>query len=288
MYSAKIENKNGDLMILTGDEPVYQVVSIQGLNPPPAQINTTNIVNMDGSRYNSAKLLTRNLVITIRINGEVEQNRLRLYRYFKTKEWCTFYYKNDSVDVNIAGYVESVECDLFSRSEMAQISILCPFPYFRSVSQIVADSSTVFSTFVFPFSINIDDPVVISSIDPDSEGYIDVYNGSESETGVLLEIDFDDAFNSVAVKNTTTGDEMILNYAFEAGDKVLINTTRGEKSVILARGSIFTNIFSSLAPGSVFFQLVMGVNRFQYLVNGVENTEDVFLIFKYYTLYRGV
>ena len=288
MYSAKIENKNGDLMILTGDEPVYQVVSIQGLNPPPAQINTTNIVNMDGSRYNSAKLLTRNLVITIRINGEVEQNRLRLYRYFKTKEWCTFYYKNDSVDVNIAGYVESVECDLFSRSEMAQISILCPFPYFRSVSQIVADSSTVFSTFVFPFSINIDDPVVISSIDPDSEGYIDVYNGSESETGVLLEIDFDDAFNSVAVKNTTTGDEMTLNYAFEAGDKVLINTTRGEKSVILARGSIFTNIFSSLAPGSVFFQLVMGVNRFQYLVNGVENTEDVFLIFKYYTLYRGV
>lgn len=275
-------------MILTGDEPVYQVVSIQGLNPPPAQINTTNIVNMDGSRYNSAKLLTRNLVITIRINGEVEQNRLRLYRYFKTKEWCTFYYKNDSVDVNIAGYVESVECDLFSRSEMAQISILCPFPYFRSVSQIVADSSTVFSTFVFPFSINIDDPVVISSIDPDSEGYIDVYNGSESETGVLLEIDFDDAFNSVAVKNTTTGDEMTLNYAFEAGDKVLINTTRGEKSVILARGSIFTNIFSSLAPGSVFFQLVMGVNRFQYLVNGVENTEDVFLIFKYYTLYRGV
>lgn len=288
MYTAKIENRNGDLLILTGDEPVYQVVSIQGLNPPAAQINTTAIVGLDGSRYNSAKLQTRNLVIMVKINGSVERNRLGLYHYFRTKEWCKLYYKNDTLDVSIEGYVESVECDLFSNAEMAQISILCPFPYFRSIAQIVADSSAVNSAFVFPFSINIGEPVIISSVDPSTEGYIEVFNSSESETGVMLEVDFNADCESIDIKNTTTGDDMVLNYEFEDGDKLLVNTTKGQKTIGLLRGSNYYNIFTALQPGSVFFQLNMGSNRFQFLIDGEERPDDAFLIFKYYNLYRGV
>lgn len=288
MYTAKIENRNGDLMILTGDEPVYQIISIQGLNPPPAKINTTTVVGLDGARYNSARLETRNLVLTVKINGAVEQNRLRLYRYFRTKEWCTFYYSNGSLDVNIEGYVETVECDLFSNAEMAQISILCPFPYFRSISEIVADSSTVFAQFVFPFTINLGEPVVISTIEDESDGSVDVYNGSESETGVILEIEFDDAASTIEVKNTSTGDDLKLSYSFQAGDKVVVNTNKGEKSITLIRGGVLSNIFSALQPGSTFFQLIIGNNHFEYLVDGVANTEDVSLIFRYYNLYRGV
>lgn len=288
MYTAKIENQNGELLILTGDEPVYQIIGIQGLNPPNAQINTTTIVGLDGARFNSAKLETRNLVLTVRINGAVEQNRLRLYRYFRTKEWCTFYYQNGSVNVSIDGYVESVECDLFSSGETAQISILCPFPYFKSVSEIIADASTVFSVFVFPFSINIDDPVIISSIDPNSDGSVDVYNGSESETGVVLEVEFSASASALEIKNTTTGDDMKLAYAFQANDKVIINTNKGQKSITLIRGGVLTNIFSALQQGSVFFQLRIGNNHFEYLVDGLPNTEDVSLVFRYYNLYRGV
>lgn len=289
MYTAKIQNKNGELMILTGNETSYQVIGIHGLNPPAAQINTTTIVGLDGARYNSARLETRNIVLTVKINGNVELNRLALYRYFRTKEWCTFYYSNGSLDVNIEGYVESVECDLFSNAEMAQISILCPFPYFRSISEVVADSSSVFSVFVFPFSINLDDPVIISSISEDSDGSIDVYNGSESETGCILEIEFGKAASSVEIKNTTTGDDLKLVYTFQIGDKVVINTNKGEKSIMLIRGGVVSNIFASLQPGSTFFQLIVGNNRFEYLVDNVADTaEDLSLVFRYYNLYRGV
>ena len=288
MYTAKIENRNGDLMVLTGDEPVYQIIGIQGLNPPVAKINTTTIVGLDGARFNSARLETRNLVLTVKINGDVERNRLQLYRYFRTKEFCTFYYANGSLDVSIEGYVESVECDLFSNAEMAQISILCPFPYFRSLSEIVADSSTVFSTFVFPFSINIGEPVVISTIEEDSEGSIDVYNGSESETGVILEIEFEDDASSIEIKNTSTGDDLKLAYEFQTGDKVIVNTNKGAKSITLIRGGVLSNIFSSLQQGSTFFQLMIGNNHFEYLVDGIPNADDVSIIFRYYNLYRGV
>ena len=288
MYTARIENKNGDIMLVTGDEPKYQVIKIAGLNPPKAQINLTTVVGLDGARFNSAKLETRNIVLTVRINGNVEENRLRLYQYFRTREWCTFYYSNSRRDVSIEGYVESVECNLFAKGETAQISILCPFPYFRSISEIVADSSSVFSQFVFPFTINLGDPVVISTIEEESDGSIDVYNGSESETGVILEIDFNDAASTIEIKNTSTGDDLKLSYQFQSEDKVIVNTNKGEKSITLIRGGVFSNIFSALQPGSTFFQLIIGNNHFEYLVDGVANTEDVSLVFRYYNLYRGV
>ena len=288
MYTAKIQNKNGDLMILTGNEPVYQILGIQGLNPPPAQINVTTVVGLDGARYNSARLQTRNIVLTVKINGDAEQNRLRLYRYFRTKEWCTFFYRNGSVDVSIDGYVESVECDLFSNAETAQISILCPDPYFKSVSEVVADSSSVFSVFVFPFSINEGEPVIISSIDPESDGAINVYNSSESETGVILTVEFFAAASSLDVKNTATGDEIKIAYAFQAEDKVVINTNKGQKGITLIRNGVLTNIFAALQPGSSFFQLIVGNNRFEYTVDNVPDSDDAALVFRFYNLYRGV
>lgn len=288
MYSAKIQKINGDTMILTGDEPAYQVISIQGLNPPSAQINVTPLYNVDGARFNSAKLQTRNIVLTIRINGEVEKNRLRLYQYFRTKEWCVFYYRNDSVDVSIQGYVESVECNIFSRSELAQISILCPYPYFQALAQEIADSDGITSVFVFPFTINLGEPVVISSIDPDSEGYMDVFNSSETDTGFTMEVEFRSNAGSFSATNVTSGEELNLTYDFEDGDSVIINTVKGQKSITLQRGAERTNIFTSLQPGSVFPQLMAGLNRFDFKVDGVQDDQAVFVVIKYNNLYRGV
>ena len=93
MYIAKIENSNGSILELTGNEENFQIVSITGLHPPEAQINVTTIAGLDGARFNSAKLNTRNLVITLRLNNNPEDNRHLLYKYFRTKEACTFYPK---------------------------------------------------------------------------------------------------------------------------------------------------------------------------------------------------
>lgn len=287
MYQAKIENSSGNIMTLTGVEPVYQILSITGLNPPSAQINTTTIVGLDGAVFNSSKLQARNLVLTIKINGNVEQNRLLLYSYFKTKDWCKFYYTNESLDVSIEGYVESVECDLFTNNELAQISILCPYPYFKSLSEILTDSSKSIPQFYFPFSINIGEPVIISSLD-DSSG-IAVYNNSETETGVTVQINILESCNSIEIKNITTGDDFEINFSFLANDTIIINTNKGQKSIKLIRAGVITNIFAALQQGSVFFQLAPGVNNFEYLVdNSAANNDEITITFRYYNIYRGV
>lgn len=286
MFTAKIENQSGQVYTLTGKEAEYQLINIDGLNPPPAIINTATIAGMDGALFNSSRLETRNIVLTVIINGDVEANRLRLYSYFRTKSWCKFYFANDTLDVTIEGYVQTVECNMFTNKVTAQISIICPFPYFKGGEQI-ADSSGVESLFVFPFSINADAPVPISNHIMD-DGII-VYNSTESVTGAEITVEFEAAATSVEIKNVATGDDFKLVHAFEAGDTVVVNTTRGQKSIKLIRDGAISNLFSALVPGSVFPQIYPGSNVFSYLLSGEAPAEGAaFITFRYYNLYRGV
>lgn len=285
MYTAKIETAGGEILTLTGHEAVYQVIDISGLNPPPAQINTSTIVGMDGAVFNSSKLNTRNIVLTVRINGDVEANRLNLYKYFRTKESCTFYYKNGTLDVSIGGYIETVECGLFTNSETAQISILCTYPYFKSIAQVIKDFSHEVAAFEFPFSINIGEPVIISEY---SMTLINVFNASESETGATIEIAVNADVDTIDIKNTTTGEEFALDFAFEAGDYIMINTNIGEKTVTLMRDGAQENLFRALRQGSDFFQLAAGNNVFEYTAGGIVENPNVFIVFKFYNVYRGV
>lgn len=285
MYIAKIQNSNGNILTLTQNETQWQIVSITGLNPPKAQINTTSIAGLDGAKFNSAKLETRNIVISLKINGDVENNRHLLYMYFRTKEKCTFYYQNNSLDVSIYGYIESVECNLFAKGEIMQISIICPFPYFSSIDEMIADISNEIGAFVFPFSIDLGDPIAFSIYE--ANRVTSVINNSQSETGIIIEIDIDDGVDDIKITNTVTGEYLWLESNFMTGDKVIINTNKGQKSVSLIRNGSTSNIFGTVMQGSTFFQLAVGENQLVYSVDNGSDDEYVHITLRYYYLYRG-
>lgn len=286
MYVAKIENSHNEILTLTQNEDRWQVESITGLNPPPATINMTPIASMDGSKFNSARIETRQLVIMLRIKGEVEANRLELYRFFRTKEECKFYFKNERRDVWISGHVETCEVDLFERGELMQIAIICAQPYFKGIDQISEDMSSVVAAFVFPFSINSGDPVAFSELDVTRETLI--RNETESESGMEFDIRFMDSVSRLKIADVTTGETLELRYAFLAGDRVLINTNRGSKSIVLTRSGADYNLFSALVKGSTFFQLRLGDNYFSYLADSGVNNANVSITVLRYNQYRGV
>lgn len=131
MYTLKIENTNGEIFELTHDFSNYYVTDVSGLTPPATTINTAKAGIIDGTFFNSASVEERNIVISLTINGDIEANRQKLYRIFPRKTPCTIYFKNANRDVKIKGYVETIECDPFVKREKAQISIICPRPYFE-------------------------------------------------------------------------------------------------------------------------------------------------------------
>lgn len=286
MYEAKIENSGGEILPLTRSEKRWQLFDVGGLDPPKATVNLTNLAGMDGALFNSAMVNTRNLVISLKITGDIEANRLELYRFFRPKHACTFYFKNKRRDVKIKGVVESVECPQFTNKEIMQVSILCPAPYFQDIEEIVADMSDSSAGFSFPFSINIGDPIPFSEYTIRKQ--TSVINASETDVGVLFEVFFLASASRVVIVNIGTGETMEASYSFLPGDTLKISTETGNKKVTLVRGGVARNLFLALSDDSVFLQLEPGNNTFSYLVDDGANDQSVTVTLRFRELYAGV
>ncbi len=286
MFTLKVENTRGAVLELTDNEENYQVTEISGLNPPNANINTSSYANGDGSSFNSSRIPDREIVITVYINGDIQKNRLALYKHFRNKEWCKIYYEDDLRDVFIEGYVQALDVSSFTQKQVAQISILCPNPYFKDVETIVQSISKIINNFTFPFSINEDEPVEFSTIE--LEKITNVINDSESETGLIINVLFMGTVNKLEIRNVDNGKNFIIDYEFMKNDKLVINCNRGNKSVILTREAVEYNLIPYVRNGSTFFQLGIGDNNFSFLADDGVNDMLVDIHFKYYKVYLGV
>ncbi|MCQ2059799.1 MAG: phage tail family protein [Bacteroidaceae bacterium] len=294
MYTLKIENKSGEVLTLTQNEKEYQVISVTGLNPVPAILQTSTIAGMDGVKFNSAKLNPRNIVITLRLNDDVERNRLQLYHYFKSKQYCKIYFHTECRNVFAEGYVENIECDLFTISEQMQISIVCPDPYFYSVAESVKTVSDVNPLFEFAFAFGaegvtnptITDPAIEFSTYNKSQT-IAIVNSGEEETGVIAEIRFTGDVSNPYIYDIRTEEVMRVNTDFEFGDVLTINTNQGNKSVTITRnGESPSNGIRYLDKVSEWLQLSTGDNCFGY---GAESgADDMELTFRFRTKYEAV
>ena len=286
MFTLKVENTRGAVLELTDNEENYQVTEISGLNPPNANINTSSYANGDGSSFNSSRIPDREIVITVYINGDIQKNRLALYKHFRNKEWCKIYYEDDLRDVFIEGYVQALDVSSFTQKQVAQISILCPDPYFKDIKTIVQSISKIINNFTFPFSINEDEPVEFSTIE--LEKITNVINDSESETGLIINVLFMGTVNKLEIRNVDNGKNFIIDYEFMKNDKLVINCNRGNKSVILTREAVEYNLIPYVRNGSTFFQLGIGDNNFSFLADDGVNDMLVDIHFKYYKVYLGV
>lgn len=288
MFKLEVENTNGQILTLSQNESKFQIVDIDGLNPPKAILNSSIIAGMDGAKFNSSRLDVRNIVITLRLNGNVEENRIFLYQYFRTKQWCKIYYKNSTRDVFIEGYVENIDCSLFTKSELMQISIICYNPYFREAKEIVDDISKALAAFVFPFAFGdgdeTDPKIEFSTID--NTRITNVKNNSEFETGVIIELTFNGEVVNPTIKDTVTGNTFGITGTYGIGDRIVIDTNKGNKSITLYENGVPSNIFNKIVKGSTWFQLQIGDNYYAYLATS--GAEFIYIVFKHHTIYEGV
>ena len=251
MFSLAIENAKGNRLRLT-QNPNYTVVSVDGLNPAKANINTAVNANFDGSTFKSSRLQNRNIVIMLAVEGAVEVNRIELYKFVKVKEKVTIYVTTASRDVYIEGYIESMNIGIFEKKQMVQISIICPNPYFANLDESVQNFSNVHSLFEFPFAIE-EEGIPFSEIVADEE--INVQNFGDVPTGMIIEFKAFGAVVNPAIYNTGTNKFMKLNATMSDGDVIQINTHKGQKAVLEISDGTVTNILNKLDPASTWLEL---------------------------------
>lgn len=276
-----VTNYLGDSLVLNlarPEESGFVVKSVTGLGPGTANINTTEVSTNDGGLYNSSRLSTRNIVITLGFlwKDSIEDVRQKSYKYFPIKKKLTLLIETDNRQAEIEGYVETNDPNIFSKEEGADISIICPNPFFYS-SGADGSNTTVFygidPMFEFPFSNEslYDALLEMGSIQNQHEKVV-TYNG-DAEIGVTITIHAIGEASNITIYNTGTREIMkidteklsaLTGSGIIAGDDIVICTVKGNKSIKLLRSGKTTNILNCLDKNTDWFQLAKGNNIFAY------------------------
>jgi phage-related protein len=260
MYECKVKNHIGEVLNLSTSSK-YTLYKITGLQPPASAVNTSNNATSDGVTINSVRVDKRNIVLYVAMEGDVEANRINLYRYFPLKQTITLYFKNNKRDVCIEGKVETIQCDFFTKKQVAQISVICPKPYFKAVNDLVSYFSDVSALFEFPFSIT-ETGMEFSAITTNVRKSI--INAGDVASGVIIELYAIGTVVNPIIYDVFKRTHIKLMCTLEAGDHVVINTNHGEKSITRVRAGVSSNIMGCLWPSSSWLTLEAGDNVFTY------------------------
>lgn len=281
--SITVTNYLGDsikLDLARPEESGFVVTSVTGLGSGKANINMTEIATNDGSLYNSSRLPSRNIVISLKYlwQSTIEDVRQLSYKYFPIKKKLTLLIETDNRQAEIDGYTETNEPTIFSKDEGSDISIVCPNPFFYSAGKDGINTTIFYGVeplFEFPFSNEslYECLLEMGRIQNQTEKTI-VYSG-DAEIGVTIAIHAIGEARNITIYNTGTREIMRIDTdklkAFTGsgiipGDEIIICTVKGQKSITLLRNGKTTNILNCLDKNADWFQLAKGDNIFAYTV----------------------
>jgi hypothetical protein len=276
------------LDLFNPEESGFIIKNIDGLGPVKANINFKELATNDGSIDNSARLSSRNIVMSLQFieSPTIEETRLKSYKYFPIKRNIKILIETDNRICETIGRVETNVPTIFSNAEGCQISILCPNPYFYSAGENGANQTIFYGTnplFEFPFSNEslTEDLIEFGSIENRTEGTI--YYDGDAEIGITIQIHAVGEAAGLVIYNTRTRELMRINddklksligSGIQAGDEITITTSRGEKGIYMLRSGVTTNILNSLEKPIKWFQLSKGDNTFAYTASaGLTNLQ---------------
>ena len=312
LKSVFVTNHHGEryeLPLSNPDASGFLIKNISGMGPVKTSINTSSGALSPGEFFNSSKIEKRNIVIDLDYypdSGLIENQRLQSYRLFEVNTPVDIEFLTDKNHVVAHGYVESNEPTIFSQNCGTSISIVCPDPYLYSKSDKRFSMSNLVRAFKFQFK-NPDpyNPPYDLDEDPRMEptlmmGYYDknsiksLYNeGNASNIGVLMRIVVGSAglsnfvFGNISNGKTFTLNDDVVDNIVPDGilehDEILVNSTRGHKSIILRRRENDSykeyNILPAKEYNSDWLTIDAGENNIYYYCNGGNDTADVSLTY---------
>ena len=271
MFELKLENQSANIVNIN-DGQNYIVLHVSGLNPPTASIFTAKSPNRKGVKYNGSTLNERNIVVTIKILGDIEANRNALYSWIDTEQYVKVNYANGLKNVYCEGHVQDCDIDFFTDNEIINLAIICEDPYWKDLNEISTEITALLKHFTFPFAIDANG-IPFSTVRESNE--TEIFNAG-AETGVTIRINCRDVIENLTIYDAFDTTRVFkINYALQKDWIVEIDAEGSPKTckAILPDGTTM-NLLRYVANNPTWFTLRKGNNKFGYLADsGVLNAE---------------
>ena len=302
MFSLQLENDSANVVDIN-DGVNYLVINASGLTPPSASIFTAKSPNKKGLKYNGSTLDERNIVLTIKLLGNIEANRNALYAWVDTEQYVKVLYRNGTKNVYCEGYVQDCDIDFFTDNEVVSVAIICPNPYWHDLQAIAVDISSMTKQFTFPFAISFEGVEEIAVENPDgstAKTYMNkgvpfstvrdtatttVYNGG-NETGAKIQIKcLSDITNLIIYDEQDVNKTFVINTTLERDWVVIIDTESSPKTCKAYKPDGTVENLLKYLFNPTWFTLKKGNNVFSYQYTGNAEPE---IIISFTNKYLGV
>ena len=303
IYTIIATNAKGDSVELDLANPWaggIAVTGASGLGPAEGTINTVNFATSDGALFNSSRIKSRDIELNLKFLGsDIEAVRRKLLRYFRVKHPITLDFITDYRHTYITGHVEKNEIDIFSNSEGADLTIVCPNPFFKLRDPVKGNNSVRFTSSTPSFEFEFEDPNADSPTlkfgDISSTGETVVVYEGDADTSTIVDIQFLGPAAGVKLYNTTTQTRInidtneisrLLGSTIKAGDRLSISSGVGDKYVKAYRDGKVYNALSALDRDSDWIFLTPGDNLIT--VRADSGIDNVSAIISYENLYESI
>lgn len=310
IHSFTVTNHLGESLVLTLADPDSSglaIESVTGLGQVQADVNLTKLAGSDYSAVNSANLTTRNIVFKIRYWGDnIEASRHTCDKYFPTKKQITLVAKTDERELMLTGFVEKNEPNIFSKESGCQVSILCPDPFWYSLTEKSTTFNGIDPMLEFPFETDIESDDTVHTLEfGDIRTVKDttVYYTGEAEVGITIKIHATGSVRGLVFYNldkrqqipindeilkqiTSDAEHGISGSSIRQGDDIIISTVKTKKFATLIRNGKSYNIINALGNDRSWFELSRGDNIFSYSAS--EGEYNLIIEIKNRVLFEGL
>lgn len=228
----------------------FEMRNIDGLGPVKAAVNTTPLGSIKGSSFSGTSVAERNLVFTLGLDPDwdtwtVSKLRRLLDKFFMPEQSIRFVFETmEFSPVEISGYVESNEPNIFSKDPEQQISVICPSPDFVSVAPIQINGFTDGDPVEIDYQGNVETGISVT-VDHSPTGNAEIVTIHSGEVNFVVDAIVNP--NNYMAMQSIPGSKYVRNYTFP--------------------GNVQTNLLNNVYPGSEWIKLYPGVQEFYVLVN---------------------
>jgi hypothetical protein len=251
-----VTNRKGDVLSLEMEEndSGYQINTIDGLDPVPANLVSTSYANTDGEQFQSAKRGARNVKIKLDLDPDFIDDtytslRQGLYSFFMPKSQISMrFYMSTGLYVDIIGYVEEMSSPMFQQDPNVDISIMCFQPDFIDSRIVTIEGLTVDDS----TNTEIDYPGTI-------------------ETGTVLTLNVNRVLAAFTIYNMDEAgnlSQLDFDGSLLNGDQLIISSLRGSKGITLIRASVSSSYLYGRSAQSSWIEFLEGLNEFRVYAPG--------------------
>jgi hypothetical protein len=300
MESIHIINSLGESLLLGYTDPPYYLFpeSIAGLTDCTIEAATVRGYKQNGADYLGTYAQERVIAFSFyiqsdRMGADPTGSDLGFYAYRRRFAQvvnpllgdCTIRYVNDFRARRIQAHCTQMptEQEHYGSLRKYTVQFTASFPYWLSDDEHAAHMNEIVGGWTLPFNFMSEQPGINFGV---AQNRAIVDNDGDIEMPIRIEISAG-AVNP-KVRIVSTGEYIKVATTIPAGQKMIINTSYGDKSAILvnaATGAKISDAFNLLDPGSTFFSVPIGKQVLVYTSDDA-NLADIWVYWR--NLYLGI